>query len=76
MKAPQEFRFAHQDRWGNAHVFCPVCGEIRKIDGIKKHILTQSKLGGFEHTEWLNRNPLANTRAVHTLPLAYTQSDN
>lgn len=79
----QAFRFAHTDRWGNSYVFCPVCNEIRQLDGIRKHICTRARMGDSAHQEWLDHNPIGSSRAisflggdVHTLPPVYTAAHN
>lgn len=51
-----EFEFVEKDEWGTQWVRCPICGAVKKRDGIIKHMVRMSQELDTAHSLWLKEN--------------------
>ena len=51
-----DFEFVENDDLGNSWVRCPVCGAVKKSDGVIKHMIRMSQELDTAHSIWLKEN--------------------
>lgn len=62
-----KFQLHKIDEWGQAHVFCPVCDFIFKLDGIRKHLSRMVDTKDQKHIDWIKKNKWDKTKpATHS----------